>query len=83
MTVKSKPMSKGMSYYDPFYDTMKAFLRGEVTWEEMKRVDSESLEVLHQRRALRCVAENELSRGQISPEVLDSLLSKSLTTPNE
>lgn len=49
---------------DPFYETMRKFLRGEVTWEEMERVNHESLAAWNQRRALRYAACSDPTRTE-------------------
>lgn len=58
---------------DPFYEAMRKFLRGEVTWKEMKQVNCESLAAWNQRRAVRCAVGSALSTPEIYPPVEDRI----------
>jgi hypothetical protein len=72
---------KNNHYYDPFYDTLRAFVRGEVTLEEVQKADAESRQAEDQNYALLRRLEDGLRNPETSSQVRDLLLQVPLPTP--
>ncbi len=68
---------------DPFYETMRQFLRGETTWEEVEKVDAESRQAEDQHYAFLRRIEAGLRNPETSSQVLDLLLAVPLPKQSE
>lgn len=69
-------------YYDPFFDTFRAFIRGDdVTWEEVEKADGESRQVADQRYVFLRRLEDGLGNPETSSQVRDLLLAMPIAAP--
>jgi hypothetical protein len=71
---------KGTPYYDPIYDALRAFLRGEITWEEVQKVDLESRQTHDQHERFLQRLTDGLRNPETRSQVVDLVLSVPLTT---
>ena len=83
IAVKSTSAFKNSPYYDPFYDAMRAFLRGEVTWEEVEQADAESRQAQDQHYAFLRLLEAGLRNPETFSQIRDLLFAVPLSMPSE
>ncbi len=83
--IKSTSPFKGTPYYDPIYDALRAYIRREITWEEVQKVDAESrqLQDHHDRflQRLQAGLRNPETRLQVVDLVLSVARPATPTTP--
>lgn len=68
---------------DPFYDTLRSFLRNETTSEEVQKADAASRQAEDQHYTFLRRLENGLKNPETSLQVLDLLLAMPMLTPSD